>query len=174
MINLKVKKIGCKKKGFTILEVVLAITIVAIAFLAIATSFDSSFNIWKKDEQKISISSYSINLANIMRNFGYSDLNKIGVGKFYVYFDSEDEFIDEIEVFRDSPATSFDNIKKHNSISQLEWENKSVTGKDYGAIIELTKPTEAASPQVFTVRIILWDFTKNNGKEEEVQFYIGR
>lgn len=175
-----------KKEGFTLIELIAAIAILAIVTSAIFMAFSTSARVWTRGRVRLGTSSYSQSIIEAFKAQGadkFKNMYSSSSGNScYIYFDDN---ITNFRVYNGSVSTPTDLLTwvKDNSTKLTGSVNESYTsckdsnysgGRRYGAYIFI-KQSDTAN-KVYYARIRVWDLQSQNIAETESlkEFYISR
>ena len=164
-----------KKKGFTLVELIAAIAILAIVTSAIFPAFLTSVKIWSRGDLKLGTTTYAQSIIETLKSQGadklknmyssasgsscyvYSDDN---LTNFRVYNGSLSSPSDLLTWVKDS-STKLTGLVNENYISCKDSSYSG--GRKYGAYIFI-KQSDATN-KVYYARIRVWNLQRQNGAE---------
>lgn len=167
-----------KRKGFTLVELIGALAILAIGMVGISLAFNTSSTMWKKTKESMELVSDNQSIAQNLRAEGknmveeiYNDIkNKNNTSdSCYIYFNDYDEIKTTIT---SEPFTDYKVASASPSFSECE----SMKGdKKYGALIKVQDATPDGNYyKLYQVSITTWYFQEEENTMSKSTFYIGR
>lgn len=152
------------KKGFTLIELIISLSIFAISMVAISMLFTASLNIRKINDAKQSTAGYSQAIIENFRAAGYTEIDTdykcdINAGIFmFVYFNDMSYFNNMIDF----------NAWYHIHISDIKQitntDNSSTyppsSGNKFGALIKITKQSADGGGTPYHIYVRVWRLDK--------------
>ena len=145
-----------KKKGVTLIELIVALAIFMICFVVFSQSFMVSLNSRKIGNTKIKTMNYAqaiaekyksyANIANLATNSGY-----------YYYFDD----INSINLSSPSKSNVAENIYE----SPLDVKN-------YGAFVKITSISDSSAHFIYKTYINVWDIKEHSRGQSKMDIII--
>jgi prepilin-type N-terminal cleavage/methylation domain-containing protein len=184
------------KKGFTLVELVIALALLLVAVTAVNLIFNTASEIWKLNGYKAENSAFNQVVAQRLRAEGKRNVEIIlknidtsltpTSAYFYLYFDDADEIntcIDKAIYFSASNNTQGENFKviasAHSSsvdfISCKDAANN-IAGKKYGAFVEIEDSKYGGSTdyKFYQCKVTVWNLKKTDISKVESVCYVGR
>lgn len=139
-----------RKKGFTLIELIASIAILAIAFSGIGIAMTTSSNINKNDEKKVDNNIYSQFILQTLKSQGKNYLKSLYPGKSeyegYFYFNTKDDLNNALKDSIFLPGT-YDNMVT----------NMNTSTNKYGAYLKITTTKTLGKSTVSNNNITLGD-----------------
>lgn len=140
------------KKGFTLIELIVALAIFAISFVAISASFMTSLNFRNIGSRKIDTMNYAQAIAEKYKaHSGIAALKD--TSGYYFYFDD----INSFDIDNPEEASVSDNTYK-----------SPVSKTKYGAFLSITLD----SPNIYKIYINVWEIDKGSVGESKMDVFI--
>ena len=172
--------INKKKKGFTLVELIGAMAILAIAMTGISLTFNTSSIMWKKARVSLDLVSANQSISQNIRAVGkekvkgiYDNINAVNNSSgCYLFFNTYDEIKNIIT------ATDYSGYTVSTSATPDFNECTNINigkNKKYGALIKIRDVTETGSYyKLYELTITVWSLQESENSKSENTFYIGR
>jgi prepilin-type N-terminal cleavage/methylation domain-containing protein len=167
--------ISKKKKGFTLVELIAALAILAISMIGIYLAFDTSSIIWRKTSETLEIVSHSQSIAQNLKAQGKYKVKQIndhittGNVGCYLFFNDYDEI--------KSTITNNNYSKYISTLSPTfnDCKTNNLDDKTYGAFIKIVDDKPPLSYYNFyKITLTVWDLKKVELISGELPFFLGR
>lgn len=167
-----------KKKGFTLVELIGALAILAIAMTGVSLAFNTSSTTWKNTKLNLELVSYNQSVSQSIRAQGKDKVKKIYNkvkkseklnGECYVYFNSYEDIQNGISANNEDYF-----ISSNGTPGYVECSSNNINNKKYGAMIELWDEKSISYYPLFKAKVTVWVFKQGTNAKSESTFYIGR
>lgn len=168
-----------KKKGFTLVELIGAIAILAISMTGISLTFNTSSTMWKKTRVSLELVSDNQSITQNLRAQGKDNVKEIydhfeyinSNSNFYLYFDN----YDEIKAIISSKDYSNYTIATSVTPDFNECTSKNDKNKKYGALVKIQDATPIGNYyKLYGITLTVWSLQEGENSKSETTFYIGR
>ena len=167
-----------KKRGFTLVELIASIAIIAIIMTAASPAFLMSIKLWKNNRAKINTMAYSQAIAEYYKSNGMENLKTIYDSSEknsdlsttnYIYFDNDCG--DAMKKTIDDNASRFGKtaVEDYNTC-----KTRNTGNKKYGAFLKIFKVSGTTNTNVFGVRVVVWNFANGNEASSSRVLYLER
>ena len=174
-----------KKKGFTLIELVCALAMLAIVLSTVFVAFSNSTIVWKKSDVDLELASQNQSIVQCIRAQGKVWLDRVYVDSSFVKPNGNSNgnlnvflnFNDYSDIYNATNAS--DNSKFVPGSLNPDYNDyiKTNPTTKYGALIEITKkPLNAssyASYIYYSVRVTVWNVKKGADYQCQTTFYVG-
>jgi prepilin-type N-terminal cleavage/methylation domain-containing protein len=178
-----------KRKGFTLLELIVAIAILLSGITAFGLASSVSLKVYKANQVKIQDINYADTIINIFKANGkllvkniHDKKDGISDASYYIYFDKSTILEKALEVY----PTTFLSGAGEGTFTKCQEGNINSTN---GAYISISKITDISSPgsgvscnindgdnnvNFYSVLIKVWNFQYGESSEVKYRIYMGR
>ncbi len=179
-----------KRKGFTLIEVVVAIAVLSIAMVGIGSAMYTGVKISAKNTKKVDTSVFAGNIIQTLKSRGKSTLitdfklSDTSLTKScYCYFDKEDELKTILDAGIDAKSDAKGSFKAGTEQQMKTNELALAGGKKFGAYVntELSVPFPNANAPGYLAQVTVLKIYVNVVKMKEpdntdssLVFYLGR
>jgi prepilin-type N-terminal cleavage/methylation domain-containing protein len=159
------------KKGFTLIEVIVAITIFAIAMVGISLALTTSMTMQIKSRSQYDVNNYAKGIIEYLKVSSSQ-----GAGQYRIYFNDvglNTMNIDSLQSQLQS-MSKLSNSTNLNTIDVNYFKINQGLGKSYnfGAFIDINKSSNVEFGNLYKMTIILCDLKENKMLQKE--YYIDR
>lgn len=183
-----------KKKGFTLIELIVALAIFAISTSAIATMVNTSSNIYSIEDKKISVITSAQKIMQGLKSNGAEGLKKFYENEtlkaktgtyFYIFFDNRDRLLESKikhggteekakPIILDE--TKYIKTGKDSTGNYEECSKNNTQDKKYGALIQITKETEEKyyGFDTYKLKVEVWDLRENGSIKSDLSVSLSR
>lgn len=176
-----------KKKGFTFIELLVAMTIISIGLTSVLALFSSAQATQRRANKKLDLASYGKTIVETFKGNGKAELYKLysdatikgtnGDVSFYIFFNDYNELQ---TIVSDKTKYSIVSSGASGNFAQCKSINSSGGKKRYGAAVLISQdPNNPGNPtyyfKVYSMRVLTWDMNSSDDKlNSELSVHLGR
>ena len=169
-----------RKKGFTIVELIVAVAIILISLQAVTIAVRASSKMWEISNRKLDVSTFNQSISQNIKNRGRSYIKDIykarstpagNTIRFCIYFNDNSG----IAPYFEGSLKKNDGTFKFtfDSVTDFEGCKDKSNGENYGALVIISESRDTDNYSVYKLEVTVWDLTKNGEYKSYSSFYIG-